>query len=268
MMDLADWYDCRKKWTYRTKHYGTEEIQGVWVNIFGATTPKLIESALPMDAIGGGLTSRMIFVYEEKKGKTVPDPFWSEDDLQLREDLLLDLDLIRMLQGPFRVSDDFVELWTLWYTEQDRKPPPFEDERFSGYFERRPTHIMKLSMILNASRTDSMTVTAADMNSALELLRLTERKMPMTFIGFGEGKYASILPKIMNEIGRRVETTYEDLMKVFWHDATKWDMDRMLEILESLGYCTLVTNTGIIRYNESYNGSYARKMITGAEGED
>jgi hypothetical protein len=74
LSDLTDWYDCRRKWTYRTKTQGTDEIHGVWVNLIGATTPELLQSALPLDAIGGGLTSRMVFVFEETKGKIVPAP--------------------------------------------------------------------------------------------------------------------------------------------------------------------------------------------------
>ena len=67
MSDLTDWYDCRSSWTYRTKHQGTDEIIGVYVNLIGATTPELLQTALPRDAIGGGLTARMIFVFETKK---------------------------------------------------------------------------------------------------------------------------------------------------------------------------------------------------------
>ena len=69
MSDITDWYDCRRKWTYRTKNMGTDVIDGVYVSLFGATTPELIRTTLPLDAIGGGLTSRMIFVYEPNKGK-------------------------------------------------------------------------------------------------------------------------------------------------------------------------------------------------------
>ena len=42
MSDLTDWYDCRDRWTYRTKGAGVDEIIGVWINLFGGTTPELI----------------------------------------------------------------------------------------------------------------------------------------------------------------------------------------------------------------------------------
>ena len=75
MSDLADWFDCRDLWIYRTKGSGTEEITNLWVNLIGATTPELLRSTLPKDAIGGGLTGRMIFVFETKKGLSIHSLF-------------------------------------------------------------------------------------------------------------------------------------------------------------------------------------------------
>jgi hypothetical protein len=252
MSDLADWYDCRKKWTYRTKWSGSDEIEGVWVNLIGATTPKLIQSSMPMDAIGLGLTSRMIFVYEEKKDKIVPDPFLSRAELELRSKMVTDLTKISQLQGPFRVTGEFVDLWTEWYIKQEGHPP-FQDDRFAGYIERRPTHVMKLSMILNASRTDSMTISGDDLKRAINILNTTEKKMPLTFSGLGKSSQAEVLSLCMAEIGRCKETTFDALMYKFRNDATKWDLERILDSLEAMKFCSIITNTGKIILNPNFH---------------
>ena len=67
LADLTDWYDSRDSWTYRTKGSGTDKIQGVCFNILGATAPDWLQSILPQEAVGGGFTSRIIFVVEETK---------------------------------------------------------------------------------------------------------------------------------------------------------------------------------------------------------
>jgi len=251
MSDLTDWYDCRRKWTYRTKWSGTDEIEGVWCNLIGATTPELIQSSMPVDAIGLGLTSRMIFVFEQKKGKIVPDPFWREDELQLRSQLTADLEKVAMLTGQFTVTEGFIDYWTEWYTAQEDNPP-FQDNRFNGYFERRPTHVMKLSMILNASRTDSMIIGENDLKDAIKLLEETEVKMPNTFSGVGKSGYAELLSRMMAEIGNRKKTTYAEMMVLFRHDASKWDMERVIDTLEAMNYCTYISNTGELIYNEGF----------------
>lgn len=250
MSDLTDWYDCRKRWTYRTKHQGTDVIEGVWVNLIGATTPKLIQVAMPMDAIGLGLTSRIIFVYEEKKGKSVPDPFQTPEELALRAKLVSDLEQIAMSAGPFKVTEGFVNAWTEWYLSQEGNPP-FQDERFAGYFERRPAHVMKLSMILNASRTDKKTIDDGDLKSAIEMLEATEVKMPLTFSGIGASNQAAILARVMAEVGNRKEVTFAELMTILRHDATKWDLERVLEALEAMKFCMLMSK-GRIVYNEDF----------------
>jgi hypothetical protein len=251
MSDLADWFDCRKKWTYRTKNMGTDEIEGVWVNLIGATTPKLIQSSMPLDAIGLGLTSRMIFIYEEKKGKIVPDPFLTRREMELRAKLVTDLTRISQLQGPFKVTGEFVSTWTEWYISQEGRPP-FQDDRFAGYFERRPTHVMKLSMILNASRTDSMLITHEDLLSAITVLNETEKKMPMTFSGVGKSSQAELVARSMAIIGNAKRTTFENLMYMFRNDASKWELERTLDALVSMKFCNWITNTGEIVVNDKF----------------
>lgn len=249
--DLTDWYDCRKKWTYRTKWSGVDQIEGVWLNLIGATTPELVQSALPMDAIGIGLTSRMIFVFEERKGKIVPDPFQTKEDLELRELMISDLEKIVMLSGPFKVSEGFIKLWTEWYLSQEDNPP-FDDSRFAGYFERRPAHVMKLSLILNAARTNSMTITEGDLSSAIKLLEETEIKMPQTFSGVGRSSHAATLSRVMVEISRRKEVTFSEIMNLFRHDILKWDLEKIIDTLEVMKFCTHISNTGKIIYNENF----------------
>jgi len=237
MSDLTDWYDCRSRWVYRTKNMGTDEIAGVWVNLIGATTPSLIQTALPMDAIGGGLTSRIIFVFEQNKQKIVPVPILTDDERMLRTKLVQDLEQIRLLQGSFRVSKDFVPLWVDWYHAQEDNPP-FEDTRFMGYIERRPNHVMKLSQIMNAARTQSMIITGNDLQSAIDTLTATEQKMPLAFSGVGRLDYADIITDVMAFIYERKAVTAKELMSRYSADV---DYKLMSSILESLAIQKIVT---------------------------
>jgi hypothetical protein len=235
MSDLTDWYDCRSTWTYRTKHQGTDEIIGVYVNLIGATTPELLQTALPRDAIGGGLTSRMIFVYEMRKSKTVVAPFQTKEEKELKELLMRDLDRICMLQGEFKATEEFIETWSQWYTAYDQGPPPFDDYRFAGYFERRPNHLMKLSCIMSAARTDSMVVDKCDFDKALDLLVETERRMPLTFSGVGKFQHSEMMERIMAAIHNAGETTIADLLWLFRADLSGWDLDKIIQSLEQMG---------------------------------
>lgn len=247
MMDMTDWYDCghgpEGKWTYRTKHEGTDEIIGVWVNLFGATTPELISSTLSLDAIGGGLTSRMIFVYEEKKGKLCPAPHLTPEEEKIGENLYLDLEKIHLLEGEFQLTKDFTDYWVDWYIHQDAHPP-FEDKRFKPYFTRRPTHVMKLSMIVNASRSDEMLINVQDLTRAIEILELTEKKMVNTFSGVGKSPLAELIANVMTEIGTEGVVYLDELQNKFYFDADQWTLGKALDTLQDMRFCEVTQVKG------------------------
>lgn len=127
MIDMTAWFDCKDVWIYDTKHQGTDKIIGVWINLLGATTPTLISSALPQDAVGGGLTSRMIFVYERKKYKSVADTTFTKEEIALEKSLLIDLNAIWSMKGDFKMTEECEQLWETWYPAQEDYRP-FDDE--------------------------------------------------------------------------------------------------------------------------------------------
>jgi len=244
MADLTDWYDCAPQWRYKTKNMGTDDITGVWVNLIGATTPDLLQSTLPRDAIGGGLTSRIVFVYENKKDHTEPFPIQTKEEIELGEKLRRDLEDISMLQGTFTVTPEFIETWIKWYMKLDSSPPPFDDRRFSGYFARRPTHMYKLCMIFSVSRTSSMCIDVEDFNRALDLLTRTERMMPYTFSGLGKSPHSDTLGRILSIVGRRKKISTAELQGMFWEDADKRTLQGVIETIILMKYA-----------NVSYEGS-------------
>lgn len=252
MSDLTDWFDCSEKWVYRTKTAGTDDISGVFINLLGATTPDLIRSTLPLDAIGGGLTSRMIFVFEEKKGKIVPFPFVSEETRKLETKLYYDIECINMLQGQFKFTKEFLSRWGDWYTAQEGKNPfgANYNKAFDGYIERRPTQVLKLSMVMNASRTDEMVLDEPDLARAIDLLERTEKKMPRAFGGIGMSQNAQLTYAISELIARSPNgVTISDIMRAHTFNGTTSDISDALDIL---------VQSKMIRIDQTNNGPLYR----------
>lgn len=254
MADLTDWFDCGDVWEYRTKNMGTDDITGVWVNLIGATTPDLLNSTLPKDAIGGGLTSRMIFVYEQDKDHTEVAPFLNKKEIKLAEDLLVDLEKIAMLQGDFTASEEYIERFSSWYAKADSTPPPFDDYRFAPYFERKPTHLWKLSMILNAARTSSMHLEAEDFEAALHLLERTEVLMRYTFSGYGKNRDADTLTRILAIIGNKKKISISELQRITYLDADSKTLDNIITTITNMEYVTMSFegHDKYLVYNENY----------------
>lgn len=237
MSDLTDWFDCPSKWVYRTKTAGTDDMTGIYLNLIGATTPDLIRSTLPMDAIGGGLTSRIIFVYEEKKGKIVPYPFLSEDNKRLEEELYYDIERIHLLKGRFTCTKSFLELWGDWYTSQEEKNPfgTISTRAFDGYIERRPTQVLKLSMVMNAARAESMCLDEIDLRKAIDLLERTEVKMPRAFGGIGMSSSSNLTYRILEAITISGGLTLSGILSRFMYDGNQEEVTSVLNTLSAAG---------------------------------
>lgn len=253
--NLTDWYDCRN-FENRTKTAGTNIIPNVWMNILGATTPEMLRLALPQHLISGGFASRVIFVYEDKKYRTVPFPYFSDKEKKNLEYLSEDLAHINTLNGRFKVTEEFIESYSAWYYELG-KNPPFKDPVFDGYLGRRQVHLIKLSMLCSISRGDSLELTQNDFIRADTFLRNAETNMPKAFLGVGRSSNAEVIAKLMEAIAIKREVTFGELMNMFYLDTDQHTLQRMIETLEVMKFCkyTRAANTeaGKIRYTRDEN---------------
>ena len=245
MAALCDWYDCSNRWTYETIARKKEEIIGVWVNLLAGTTPDSIQSSLPMESIGGGLTSRIIFVFEEKREKLVIFPEVTERETHLQEALIHDIDQISMLSGPMSFTTEFMKLYSAW-REHDALNPPFYDKKFDGYCGRRKKHLLTLSMVCCASRSNDMIIEGEDLLRATMLLEEVEAKMALTFKGLGRSDLAGLINDaiVYVENSETPDIPMFQFARHFEGNMDKFEMDRVLFTLESMEYVRVVKKPG------------------------
>jgi len=229
---LCDWYDCLNRWTYDTIKRDKEEIIGVWVNMLAGTTPDLIQSSLPIESIGGGLTSRIVFVYEEEKHKLVIFP---KEDVRLQQMLVHDLEQISMMSGTFSFTEDFISYYSDWCHQADQNPP-FYDKKFDGYCGRRRKQLQTLAMICSASRGEDMVLTEDDLSRAAKLLAEVEIKMGLVFRGMGKSDLASVMNDavVFIENSLTPDIPYWQFARHFEGNMDKFVMDRVLQTLEAM----------------------------------
>ena len=187
---------------------------------------------MPIEAVGGGLTSRMIIVYEIRKGKFVPFPMLTQNEIELRELLKEDLERIALLTGKFIFEKEYIDAWIDWRAAAEENPPNFNDPRFNGYTQRRPAHLMKLSMIMSASRGDDLVLRKTDIEHAIASLNEVERNMGRVFSGLGQSDIAKLIPRVLAWLHSKKETTMAELMREFYYDADVWTMERVIKSLE------------------------------------
>lgn len=242
---LCDWYDCHNKWTYDTIKRDREEVIGVWTNILAGTTPDSIQSALPMEAIGTGLTSRIIFVNEDKKEKLVVFPTTTHREVELQEYLIRDLEQITLMSGCFHFTEDAISYYTEWCHLQDQSPP-FSDPKFDGYCGRRRKHLLSLAMVCSASRDNALILTKDDVERATQLLAEVEVKMGSIFRGMGKSDIASLISDAIVFIENSATPDIPVFLfsRHFEGNMDKLTMDRVLTTLEVSKYIKIIRKPG------------------------
>lgn len=176
---LTDIFDSQSHdhWTYETKTSGTDEIRGVWFNLLAGTTPSFFAKPIIRAGIGGGFTSRCIFVYQDKRrGRSL------ECDNSLESELADGLAKIHKMQGEFRKTTEAKKFFDDWYLPLPDEIPTIE--ALMPYYERKHAHVLKLAMIIAASH-GCASIQTIDIEEALRMLEMTEIYMPMVYRGVG-----------------------------------------------------------------------------------
>jgi hypothetical protein len=191
-----------------TKHSGNDEIVNPWINLIACTTPSWIAGNFPEYLIGGGLTSRMVFVYAEAKERYVayPQDNVPRDLGALKAKLLEDLEQIAMkCVGEYELSKEAKRWGEQWYEKHYKgdRPKNLDDDRFGGYFARKQTHIHKLAMVLAASQRDEMVITAEDLQLANTMVTDLEPDMAMVFSKIGKTDDSFYADRLINFVRRQ-----------------------------------------------------------------
>lgn len=211
-----------------TKGSGNDSVENPWINMIACTTPAWIAGNFPEYVIGGGFTSRCIFVYAEEKSKLVAYPHLVVPPgmKELQKALIADLEHISVhLVGTYNLTPEAIKWGELWYAEHySAKPENLTDDRFGGYLARKQTHIHKLAIVIAASRRDELIITAEDLMHACGFVTDLEQYLPEVFARIGRSEDALKVDKIFHQVklaGKMPYETFNGLCMSHFPDANQ-----------------------------------------------
>lgn len=221
---LTDFYDSRRhgeKFISRTMKGGQSEITGPGLTFLGCSTPDWFMEVIPHYAIGGGFTSRVIFVVQSgSMERPIPEP--EMPNLQLRSDLVETIRHIHDLVGAFSMTKEARSEYNSWYTQfmtQSAKTMP--DDRFKGYAMRKGDFVRKLAMVFCAAQRDSMLIDEFDIVLAIEALTSIEPAMMQAFGPIGESPRAKNIARLFYRIPEYPEEiSHSELLRLNWYHVT------------------------------------------------
>lgn len=200
---LTDLWDGRERpWRRKIKSEDDTIIKNPWIHIIGCTTPTWIKDNIPESMIGGGLISRVIFVYADKKrhlaaylDEVMPEKEFAEAKAKLIEDLCM----ISELKGQYTITDKARTWGHAWYDDLwHNRPIHMASQRFDAYISRKQTHVHKLAMVIAAAQRDELTITLDDLTTAARFVTSLEDAMIHVFESIGIADTAKTVLELMN----------------------------------------------------------------------
>jgi hypothetical protein len=210
---LIDLWDGRNKLEKHTKLSGNDIIEAPWINLIACTTPNWIADNVPASMVGGGFTSRCIFIYCDTKEKFIARPgrHVPKDIMATRSKLIQDLEHISLnICGEFHLSDEALEWEEKWYKNMWNAGTSIYDDQANGYRARKQTHVNKLAMVLSASRKDTLTITIEDFQLAERMITNLEADMPRVFSKIGQTETSVQAERFIEFVRKKGTITYED----------------------------------------------------------
>lgn len=199
---LTEFFDCKDYWDYQTLSRGKEKLNNLYLGILGASTIDWLSGCIPEAAIGGGLTSRIIFVLSQEQMKPVAIPEMTDEKRMIHERMIRTLRKISGLVGEIKLTDGaralYKEIYDKFYYENSMK----YDKMMSGYSIRRNHHILKLAGILAISYTNQLLIRDKDITAAQRIIEAAEQNLPLVMALITTSSSGQAITKVFDIIRR------------------------------------------------------------------
>lgn len=244
---LTDLFNCGPQgWSTirgfekETVKKGIQMICNPCINILACTTSTWFTSKMVTkeDALGG-FGSRLIVV--NHKGTEIRDNTWRDPSMKshgTNKNLVQELSHINSIKGPFVPTDG----WREAYKEisdryQQHRNELLTSEIMTSVAQRKQTQAVKVSMILAASRSDSLTLEADDFIKAWELLTGLEDNIEDAYSGIIEDPENKVAKEILDFLHKKklTEFTRAHIVDVFRAKHGTKKISKALEEMASGG---------------------------------
>ena len=222
----------RKVFRVDTKHAGQDTIDAPFLTLCGCLTTDKLSNLVSQKIFSSGFNRRCIFVYSAQRGKPVPIPHVSQEQLDAWDRCLVRAREINQLSGRFTFDDESRAFWEDWYTKlHDTKA--YETSRFRrDYLETKPEFVLKVAMLTSLSESNDMTMTKQQLELAIALLEQIEPQMHVAFESSGRNELSNIGLQIKEYVLRSpAPVTYPKILAEFWSEAESGEIKDIVDHL-------------------------------------
>ncbi len=227
---LTKLYDCTD-FEYMTRKMGIEYVRNSCISILGGSTLEWIRESVPKVAIGGGFTSRIVFVFQNEPSGDVAWPRMNEKNQKRWNDIIHDLDEVSQMRGSFSLTPDALRLYELEYSRFKKNSPLATSKNLAGYAGRRHIIVLKVSMVMSSSRNDKRLIEKHDVENALIALSFVEREMPQVLQSIASEFVGNVCEEVLASIVNRKTIPRHELISQMKNRLTSAQLDIIITTL-------------------------------------
>jgi hypothetical protein len=237
---LISMYDCKTNFQYRTISRGVEDVNNACLGMLAGSTVDWIRSGVPEEAVGGGLTSRILFIYVDTPAPPVAFPEYTEAHARLKDRLVRQLDAISKIRGDFSMSPAAMMVYKAeydsWRGDEARGIKGtgdsfYKDRALEGYASRRHMQLLKLSLILSACESTDKIIKDKHIFAAAAMLGDNEKFLKLVLSLITSSQHGSAIGDVLGYIRRHGRVTRSDLIKAM---SNKMKARELNEIVDTL----------------------------------
>jgi hypothetical protein len=179
-----------------------------------------------------------MFIWADKKKRSVAIPFMTSEEVILQDKLNKDLYQISRLVGEYSMTSSCIKNWTEWYNQYDEDESGKRicvDKSFSGWYSRKPSYIIKIAMLRAAATSNILTIKWNHVEDAIEEIRKVEHLMGSAFKAMGRSEISGDVDSVMQVITSYGWVSEKQLMSIVWKDIDAKKFENVIDTLIKTG---------------------------------
>lgn len=221
---LGTLWDFEGVFENKVKNSQSVRIPNPCISLLGGNTPATLYSTFPVESIGQGFFSRLLFIHSPSTGKKIAFP--SKMSEEVKDSLIECLKKIKeTAHGEMRPTPQALKYLTDCYISW----PGIEDPRFASYSTRRFIQLLKLTTI-HALADYSREILPVHVVRANTVLTQAEKFMPTGLGEFGKAHNSDVIHKIL----ARLEGALEPVSFPAIWEAVHMDLNRPGDLQEMM----------------------------------
>lgn len=247
MLEFLEEAWSKTRYDNETKNKGSVFIKDMCFSLLAASVPDFLRN-VNREAhmvITGGFSSRCLFIFSESPSRDLPWPQPLKENPTSKatwDNLVLDLQEIARLKGCFRV-DTTARIMFEDFLKKSRAAIATDDsEAVANSRARIKANTLKLAMVFSAARGNSLIINALDMQNAITEINKVINNLEKLFRGAGDSEMAPIAARVQTYMEKHPYVSKREILRALYrHIGSAENLDRILWVLETIGFCTPVT---------------------------